>query len=171
LRKSKKPKCLILLNSKSICWINYFIFCSILGNRGPNLVGKDKYKECMWERRETETNLLCLVPYTVVVAPAACGQWDPCLNMAGNASPSIRPPIPFSFFLGSSGTGHKWKVVCFACQKDYQNSRTSSNHAKKSPLRAHANYWLWRARICAKKPVNCLLGLDLFVAFCSVASQ
>ncbi len=116
----------------------------------------------MWERCQTKTNLLRLVPYTVAVAPAACGQLDPCLNMAGNSSPSIPPPIPFSFFLGSNGTENKQSDIngppqlksCFACQKDYQNSRTCSNHAKKSPVPAHANYWLWRARSCAEKPVN-----------------
>jgi hypothetical protein len=42
--------------------IYYSIFYSILGNRGPNLVGKDKYKVWMWERLQTKTNLLHLVP-------------------------------------------------------------------------------------------------------------
>lgn len=83
---------------------NFFhsIYYSILGNRGPNLVGKGKYKVCMWERLQTKTNLLHLVPQTVVVvvAPAACGQWDPCLNMAGNSSPSTPPPHLFPSFWG-----------------------------------------------------------------------
>ncbi len=114
--KVKNLKCLILLNSKPICWINYFIFCSILGNGGPNLVGKGKYKVWMWERGHTKTNLLCLVPYTVVVAPAACGQWDPRLNMAGNSSPSspsTPPPYLFPSFWGQMAQGTIEKLFCF----------------------------------------------------------
>jgi hypothetical protein len=61
--------------------------------------------------------------------------------MAGKFLTFHTSPTPFSFFLGSNGTENKQSDMngppqlksCFACQKDYQNSRTCSNHAKKLP--------------------------------------
>lgn len=105
------------------------------------MVAKGKYKVWMWERCQTKTNLLRLIPYTVAVAPAACGQLDPCLNIAGNSSPSIPPPIPFSFFLGSNGTENKQSDIngppqlksCFCLSKRLPELQDMLKPCQKSP--------------------------------------